>query len=117
MKTLCSLFLTIVVGTIWSIPTWAAPQWCSGTVSNLYLAGDGSVLVIGSWRGDYTRLCSLNEPLNGISALTCASWMAVLSKAVSRKSTVIVYYSEAPACNALPVYWSSTIPFYVMQVD
>jgi len=55
--------------------------------------------------------------LNGISALTCASWMAVLSKAVSRKSTVIVYYSEAPACNALPVYWSSTIPFYVMQVD
>jgi hypothetical protein len=107
----------IGLGLTWLATSWATPQHCAGTVTNLYLARDGSVLVIGSWRGDYTRLCSLNEPLNGISILTCASWMAVLSKAVSRRSTVGVYYGNAPACSTLPVYWESIIPDYVMQHD
>jgi hypothetical protein len=108
--------LAVIVATLAIVcPAWAAPQWCAGTVSNLYVVSDATVLMIGSWRGDFTRVCNLDQPLNGISALTCASWTALLSKAVSRGSTVTVYYADAPACNLLPSYYNAPVPGYVMQ--
>jgi hypothetical protein len=96
-------------------PASAAPQWCSATVSNLYVMSDGTVLMIGSWRGDYTRVCNLDQPQGGVSALTCATWMALLSKAVTRTSAVTVYYADAPACNQIPIYYGAPIASYVMQ--
>lgn len=102
-----------------------APLDCAGTVTNLYVAADGTVLVIGSWRGDYTRMCNMDQPLQVttssppvmISAITCASWMALLSKAVTNRSTVHVYYLDAQACNALPTYWTAPVPYYVIQAN
>ena len=95
----------------------AAPQWCQGTVSNLWVYSDGTVYVYPSYRRDYTRVCNMNASVGGISVANCAAWFAMLRSAVQRRSSVLIYYAEAPVCGALPVLGDSPIPGYVMQVD
>jgi len=95
----------------------AAQQWCQGTMQNLWVSGGGNVYVRPSYRADYTRMCNLNADSGSVSAMTCVAWLSILKTAVQRQSLVIVYYSEAPSCGALPTYDSAPFPYYVMQAD
>ena len=102
---------------IFSITVSAAPQWCPGTMSNLWVYSDGTVFVLPSYRGDYTRICNMNAETGGVSVITCVAWFALLKNAVQRQSTIMVYYNDAPVCSALPVYGSTPIPGYVMEIN
>lgn len=93
------------------------PQYCTGTVGHLWIDNYGTVLVRPSYRGDHTRICNLNEAIGSVSTINCRAWFAMLTSAVMRQSDVIIYYDDAPACNVLPVYWSTPIPGYVMQIN
>jgi|GEM_PF-6146449 len=36
----------------------AAPLYCSGTLISVYMDSSGNEIAQGSWRSDYTQLCS-----------------------------------------------------------
>jgi hypothetical protein len=95
-----------------------ATRSCSGTVANTYVDWDGGVLFIPSFRGDYVRVCSLRATSagNGVSIdpVTCAGWFALIRQAASSNRSVTLRYDDAPACNALPNYYSAPFPVYVM---
>ena len=100
-----------------AVATSAAPQWCQGTVANLFVYSDGNVYVLPSYRGDYTRICNVNADTGGVSVINCVAWLAMLRNAVQRQSTVLVYYADIPACNSFPTYGESPLPGYVMQTN
>ena len=70
MRSLRKFMISILMGLMCVDSTRAAPQVCTGTASNLYVASEGTVLFIGSWRGDWTRVCNLDQPLNGVGQLS-----------------------------------------------
>jgi hypothetical protein len=104
-----------------TIPTSAnaAQQWCAGTVANLYLSSDGTVLVWTSWRNDYLKICNVNDPVpssvnTSVTPTVCMSWLSLLRTAIQSQRQVTTYYGEAPACASLPTYGGAPVPDYVM---
>jgi len=100
--------------TLMTVSAQAAPQWCYGTMSNLWLDAAGDVYVRVSWRNDYVRLCNVNGNVGSVSVTTCASWISLARSAVQRSAQTTVQYSEAPACETMPVYQAAPVPYYVM---
>jgi hypothetical protein len=92
----------------------AAPQACAGTMSNLWVAADGSVYVLPSWRGDYIRLCNTDVNLGAVTPATCMTWISLVRSAVQRQAQTIIYFAEAPVCNLIPTYYNSPAVYYVM---
>lgn len=84
---------------------------CVGKVGKVLLYADGSVNVLGAWRGDYTIVCNTNG--GAVSTEVCLSWYATLLKAKANNTDVTVYYNTTYACNNLPTYGSTPTPVYV----
>lgn len=84
---------------------------CIGKVVKVLLYADGTLNLLGSWRGDYTVLCSTTY--GSVSAEVCMGWYGLLVKAKAENTDVTVYYNTTYACNNLPTYGSSPTPVYV----
>jgi hypothetical protein len=97
------------------VSTNAAPQWCQGTLGNLWIHSDGTVFIQPSYRGDQTRICNVNAETSGVSVVNCIVWVSMLKSALQSQASVTIFYPDAPSCNTLPTYWSSPVPGYVMQ--
>lgn len=95
----------------------AAEQWCTGTVSNLFVSSNGNVEVQTSWLGNYVLVCNQNQTSGGVSPTTCLSWMSLLRNAIERKAQTTIYYPNAPACAQIPPYETAPTPGYVMLVN
>jgi hypothetical protein len=92
----------------------AAAVDCVGTVSKVLLYADGTVNIMGSWRGDYTFVCSTTGVYGSqVSAEVCLGWYALLTKAKADNLNVTVYYNTNTPCNGLPTYQSTPVPHYV----
>jgi hypothetical protein len=105
---LLSIFQFAVAGNI----------WCTGTVSNVYIAADNSVVIKGSWRNDYTRICS-TDGSTGVDTVTCSLWFSIVSSSMTNDKQVILMYSDQNGqyqCNNLPTYYQIHNPSYVMLV-
>ena len=105
---LLSLFQCAVAGNI----------WCTGTVSNVYIAADKSVVIKGSWRNDYTRICS-TDGSTGVDTVTCSLWYSIVSASIVNDKQVILMYSDQNGqyqCDNLPNYYTAPNPYYVMLV-
>ncbi len=110
---------------VWLAPTClAAPQWCGGTVANLYLDLYGNAYVLASWRGDYVRICNVNQPTPvtgvqaSVSTVDCLAWVSLLRSAVERKAATTIFYQDSPtACNSMATYGNAPVPAYVMLED
>lgn len=94
---------------------WAV-QYCSGTLVSVYMDASGNVIVQGSWRYDYTQLCSDQGSFGGIDSVTCLAWFGAAVKAQGSQSKVIVYYPNdgGSTCANLPTYSNSLVPGYFM---
>ena len=97
--------------------TGAGPQYCQGTVGNLYVNSSGTVLAFASYRGDYVQFCNVNVDTGGVSVINCMAWFAMLKSAVQRQSQILVFYPDAPICSQLPTYGAAPVPGYVMQMN
>lgn len=104
-----------------SIPfsgTATASIWCSGTINAVYLASDGSVVINGSWRGDYTEICNEQGTFGGIDQPTCLAWYAAAVSAQRAQSKVeLDYPNDTYTCSNLPTYSSSIAPYYLMNTQ
>lgn len=90
-----------------------AGQWCGGTINNSYTDNGGNVFILGSWRGEWTRICSLNTTLNDITPTTCKAWFSTAQTAIVTGKTVTMYYDVA-SCATIPSYNDSPKPTYLM---
>jgi len=115
MIKLCKAVCLVLAGLVWSFSATAAPQWCFGTISIAWIDPVGNLLIVGSWRGDHTLVCGLDQPWKGIPTKVCAAWFSMLNTARILNSPVIIFYPDAAACNALPTYGNSLAPGYIMQ--
>jgi hypothetical protein len=99
--------------------SFAASQWCTSKVTNLFIVNSGEVTANYGFRGEYLSVCNLNSEWKGISPTTCAAWYSILKTAVSRQSDVTLHYpgEQISACNTIPTYGSSPAPYYVMLVN
>lgn len=92
----------------------AEPQWCSGTLTNIYVSEGGEVTIRGTWRNEHTVICNLNQPRSNISVEVCKSWLSMALAAKMAKAEVTVYYSDVQSCGSIPAYTSSPSPGYFM---
>ncbi len=86
---------------------------CSGTLFSMLVYRDGTLIVNTSWRGDYTRLCSLSGTPTEIAV--CASWVAIAKEAIRSAKSVFTYYPDSTGtltCASLPTYGSTPTPTY-----
>jgi hypothetical protein len=105
-----------------SVSGHAAGQWCTGTISHSWVASDGGLYVLPSWRGDHVRLCNVKATLSdayisGIDPATCKSWLALVLQAVATNKSMVIQYPEAPVCNVIPHYHLAPLPSYVMVIS
>jgi hypothetical protein len=101
--------------TLVATPATAASQWCTGTVVHVLAEDNGYVQIVGSWRGDWTAICSLKSDLGAITATTCKSWHATLQAALVSGKRVTVHYRDiSHGCGDMPTYGASPQPGYVM---
>ena len=76
------ILISILLASAWPLHARAAPQWCTGTVSQVWVDSGGNVHFVGSWRGDHTIACNVNEPRDGVSPVNCMTWFASLQSAI-----------------------------------
>jgi len=94
-------------------PPARADFYCSGTISEVLMYSTGSVLILTSWRGDWTEICNSQGAFGGIDGATCLAWYAAAVKAAASQIQAGVYYSgNAYTCANLPTYGSSLVPVY-----
>src|ERR1700710_96690 len=99
-----------------ALPAKADQLWCQGTIQAVLMYSDGRVMIVGSWRQDYTQMCTTQGSWGGISTETCLSWYGAAIKARADHSNVTLNYSNAQGftCSNVPTYGSSLVPGYLM---
>lgn len=105
--------LLVAVSALCAGPQAHAAVDCVGTVAKVLLYADGTVNIVGSWRGDYTFVCSTSGSFGAVPAEVCLTWYATLMKAKTDNLNVTIYYNTNTACAALPTYGSSPVPVYL----
>lgn len=107
---LLPLFLALTV----TSTTYADIQ-CSGTVNRLLIYADGVVNISTTYRNDYTHICNLQTPRQGVDTLTCALWVGAIESARKLNQTIQVYYKTNNdfACDTIPYYASAPAPVYI----
>lgn len=93
-----------------------ATEYCYGKITNVAMYADGTVLIVGTWRGDYTTICSTQGTWGGIPAETCMAWYGAALKARADNTNVVMYYpnTNGATCSNIPTYGGSPAPGYLM---
>lgn len=114
-----TVFRTLVVctGVMCSGLTNAtANYWCSGQLNGVYITKDGDVIINGTYRNDWTRVCNLNNPEVGVTTVVCSLWASYAATALKDKLHVRLMYTAVnfDGCSNIPTYSDSPIPSYLM---
>lgn len=106
--------LFILLVTMIAFQANAAGKWCNGTIDNSYIEHSGNVFIIGSWRGEHTKVCNLNSTWKGITASTCKTWVGYIQLALVSRAPVTMHYSDISSCSSIGPYGSAEKPSYIM---
>jgi hypothetical protein len=97
-------------------PAFAANIWCGGKVTNAYIDSSKNVIIKGTWRNDYTRICS-TDGSNGVDTVSCSLWFSIISTSMVHDKDVLLMYSDnggTMTCANIPSYANAPGPQYVM---
>lgn len=88
---------------------------CGGQISQVLSYHDGAIMVLSTWRGDYTQLCNVREAWKGVGTSTCWTWYGQISASITEGKPVNVFYDGllANECPTMPTYSLSPAPAYV----
>ena len=86
---------------------------CSGTVFGKAVSDDGSILIRGTWRGDYTKICNIKTDWNGITPDVCALWTAMADAAVTTGKSLYVQYATETSCATIPTWGQGPAPYRI----
>lgn len=93
---------------------YAKTQWCTGSITYLWVDKNGSIFIHGTWRNEHTQICNLNKAWKAVSPSTCKSWQALTQQAHATQKKVIVQYLNLSSCKAISTYAGAPSPNYVM---
>ncbi|WP_419811822.1 hypothetical protein [Bacterioplanoides sp.] len=108
-----STFILILISQI----TAAQSLWCAGTITGVYINSAKEVIVNGTWRNSWTRVCKTDGSSGNIDTVTCSLWASLITSAVNNDKNMTFHYTELPngtTCDTLPTYENSPTPNYVM---
>lgn len=115
MNLICKLVAIAATLSFANVSTAYAAIYCLGVPSGVYTQNDGSVVIQGPWRNDWTQICNIKTTWKNVDPVICLGWFSEVANAVTQQKPVTIYYSEAGmACETIPTYWSSPAPYYVM---
>jgi len=92
----------------------AAPQWCRGTIENLWTNSVGDVFVLPSSRGQHVQICNVKATWKEIDPTTCMMWVSHAQAAVTGSKQTIIHYADVPSCSSVPQYSAAPAPVYLM---
>ena len=101
-----------------SLNVSAGNIWCTGKISNIYIDASKNVLIKGSWRNQYTRICK-TDGSTSIDTVTCSLWVSLATTSMTHDKDVTLMYSDkdgAYTCANLPEYIYAPTPAYLMLV-
>lgn len=112
-KGICTLVFFLMSQT-----SQAGNIWCSGTISNLYIDSGKNVIIKGSWRNEYTRICKTDGSF-GADTVTCSLWTSLATTSMIHNKSVRLMYNDqngTVSCDNMPSYSYAPPPSYVMLV-
>ena len=92
--------------------------WCTGNVTGIYVDNYNDVVISGSWRNSWRKICNTNGDVDNISTIACSHWIGFITSAVNHNKQVTLMYSNVPdalECDALATCADSLKPTYVMM--
>lgn len=101
-----------VAAALFIVAPATANIWCSGKLAGVYINSSGDVIINGSWRNDWTRICNLNEATPG--TVTCSLWASFATTAWQGNRSVRLMYGGQGSCSEIPSYNGAPTPAYVM---
>lgn len=106
-----SLFSVLILG---SSTSFAAPQWCRGTINQELLDVGGDLYILPSWRNEWTQLCNMNGKFKDVPAAICKLWYSSVQAAVISGKSATVQYNDAPTCDKIGAYNAAEKPNYFL---
>ena len=106
-KILISLLVIFTVGAV-----QAVPLYCRGKIKNSFIEQNGNIHIYGSWRSQWTRICSTKD----LDKVLCSLWTSYIVNAIENNLDVTVNYNvnEGVTCANLPKYSEAPRPNYIM---
>jgi len=97
----------------------AVVLYCKGEVKQTYVTSEGYLIIKGSWRDHYSRLCDLKGTVNNIDPLTCSMWSSYAVTAMANKKKVRVSFTAdaGVTCETLATYNDTPAVRYVMLTN
>lgn len=86
---------------------------CYVKVNNVLVYKDGNVNILHTGRNDYTVICNLATPYQGVAITTCAMWTSMLQNIKENGGTANFYFDGTGTCATLPTYGSAPAPVYI----
>lgn len=92
-----------------------ADAYCAGLTYEALTYGNGDVMILPAWRGDWIVICNVNTPRNNVSPSTCFSWFSAINSSIIYNKSVGYYFAgiDPSACTTLPTYGNTPAPVYV----
>jgi hypothetical protein len=87
--------------------------YCDTAITRVLVYADGTVNVLTAARADYTVICNLATPLNGVDITTCAAWTSLLQSIKRRNGVAFFYYQGTGTCATLATSSSAPTPYYI----
>jgi hypothetical protein len=94
-----------------------ADVYCAGTLLEHLVYNDGTFMIRGSWRNDWTHVCNMQAPWKGVSTEACYTWFGLLTAARTHNKPVGIYYVGNFECATLPTYASAPTPLYMRMAE
>ncbi|BAN46031.1 hypothetical protein [Metapseudomonas resinovorans] len=91
----------------------SAALYCPGKLAQVIVYGNGNLMILSTWRSDWTVLCNL-KGTPSVDSVTCSHWSSLAAMAFKEGSQVGAYY-DVPAgttCANLPTYARAPVPVY-----
>ena len=113
MKALTSLILLFLL----SLTSNATNLWCQGSINGIYIDSAKDVIVNGSWRDNWARVCRTDGSIGNIDTVTCSLWTSLITNAINNDKSVIFHYTglnSGTTCDQLLTYRDAPIPTYIM---
>jgi hypothetical protein len=90
-----------------------ADTYCSGPINEYLVYSDGTLMLYGSWRNDWTVVCNTRGTWNAITTETCFSWLAIVGSAKVHNKSLGIYYAGNLDCTTLATYGNAPSPVYL----
>ena len=121
MKRIAAVIAIAMLTTTTTARAQTSLLYCTGNLQKMFIHENGDLMVLMSYRNDWTKLCNVKADHQGISPIVCQAWLTTLKDALAGNGTgtgtrmsVTIQYVTTETCSTLSTYNSTPRAGYVM---